>query len=64
MGTNLSCIVTASLGQKNVFWLITAVNAGALTVSKYAIDKAKLVIQYIFAGKNIFFKITGTFEGV
>ena len=32
MSINLSCILTSSHKPKNNFWLITAVNAGALTV--------------------------------
>ena len=29
LGINLSCVLTASNWQKNNFWLVTAVNAGA-----------------------------------
>ena len=32
LGINLSCVLTASNLQKNNFWLVTAVNPGALTV--------------------------------
>ena len=33
LSINLSCVLTASLWQKNNFWLIAAVNAGALMVN-------------------------------
>ena len=36
LNINLSCLLTASLYQKNNFWLITAVNAGALTVPTFS----------------------------